>query len=269
MLFFLAIPVSNPIPSEFSRDRSSLFPPRSPFRRTRPSIRFRLSPSLAPPPSSSPHLLPFRPSFPLAFTPPHFLSHSSPLFHLSPQLTNKRAHPRASRTYAYERTHPPVRRFSFIAFTPSPTSCNSLYFNALGVKENEKRPSHIAQQTHYQQIRYKSPISSTVNPIYRRGELKKPKAFTPYALCHNHLRHTGEGVKAKNENRLTRARTREGKWRAIGNEKERHTQGLIESRVRRSENRIGVSRTTFFNRARTCRWVRLPVHGASCRAHPY
>ena len=50
-----------------------------------------------------------------------------------------------------------------------------------------------------------------MNPIYRRGELKKPKAFTPYALCHNHLRHTGEGVKAKNENRLTRARTREGK----------------------------------------------------------
>ena len=50
-----------------------------------------------------------------------------------------------------------------------------------------------------------------MNPIYRRGEPKKTKAFTPYALCHNHLRHTGEGVKAKNENRLTRARTREGK----------------------------------------------------------
>ena len=50
-----------------------------------------------------------------------------------------------------------------------------------------------------------------MNPIYRRGELKKTKAFTPYALCHNHLRHAGEGVKAKNENRLTRARTREGK----------------------------------------------------------
>ena len=50
-----------------------------------------------------------------------------------------------------------------------------------------------------------------MNLIYRHGELKKPKAFTPYALCHNHLRYTGEGVKAKNENRLTRARTREGK----------------------------------------------------------
>lgn len=52
-------------------------------------------------------------------------------------------------------------------------------------------------------------------PIYRRGELKKTKAFTPYALYHNHLRHTGEGVKAKNENRLTRARTREGKREKI------------------------------------------------------
>ena len=30
-------------------------------------------------------------------------------------------------------------------------------------------------------------------------------------LCHNHLRHTGEEVKAKNENLLTRARTREDK----------------------------------------------------------
>ena len=50
-----------------------------------------------------------------------------------------------------------------------------------------------------------------MNPIYRRGEPKKTKAFTPYDLCHNHLRHTGEGVKTKNENRLTRARTREGK----------------------------------------------------------
>ena len=85
----------------------------------------------------------------------------------------------------------------------------------LGVKENEKKPSQNTQPTHYQQIRNKFPISSTVNPIYRRGEPKKTKAFTPYALCHNHLRHTGEGVKAKNENCLTRARTREGKREKI------------------------------------------------------
>ena len=58
-----------------------------------------------------------------------------------------------------------------------------------------------------------------MNPIYRRGELKKTKAFTPYKLCHKHLRHTGEGVKAKNEKRRTRAHTREGKRIAIWNKK--------------------------------------------------
>ncbi len=35
---------------------------------------------------------------------PHFLSHSSPLFHLPPQLTHERAHPRALRAHAYTRT---------------------------------------------------------------------------------------------------------------------------------------------------------------------
>ena len=87
----------------------------------------------------------------------------------------------------------------------------------LDVKENEKKPSYIAQRTHYQQITHKSPISSTVIPIYRRGEPKKTKAFTPYALCHNYLRHTGEGVKAKNENRLTRARVRVHYNRRVAN----------------------------------------------------
>ena len=142
---------------------------------------------------------------------PHFLSLSSPLFHSPPQLTHDRAHPRASRTYAYERTHLHVRRFSFIAFTASPTPHNPLCINTLGVKENKQKPSQNKQRTHYQRINNKFPISSAVNPIYRRGEPKKTKAFTPYALCHKHLRHTGEGVKTKNENRLTRARTREGK----------------------------------------------------------
>ena len=128
--------------------------------------------------------------------------------HFSIPLPNKRtiAHPRALRAYAYACTYPHVRRFSFIAFTASPTSCNSLCFNTLGVKGNKKKPSLNTQPTHYQQINHKLPISSAVNPIYRRGEPKKTKAFTPYALCHNHLRHAGEGVKAKNENRLTRAR---------------------------------------------------------------
>ena len=96
---------------------------------------------------------------------PHFLSHSSPLFHLPPQFTHDRAHPRALRAYAYARTCPHVRRFSFIAFTASPISHNPLCNNALGVKENEKKPSQNTQPTHNQYINTKHPISSAVNFI--------------------------------------------------------------------------------------------------------
>ena len=130
----------------------------------------------------------------------------------------------------------------------------------------------ISKSTSYHKRQISSTVNSictAVNPIHHHREHKKTKAFTPYTLYHNHLRHTGEEVKAKNENLLTRARTREGKKPCIRSEKERHTQGSVESRARRSENGIGVRMTTLFNRARTCRWVRLPAHGASCRAHPY
>ena len=96
---------------------------------------------------------------------PHFLSHSSPLFHLPPQLTHERAHPRAIRAYAYTRTHLHVRRFSFIAFTASPTPHNPLGTNALWVKENEKKPSPNTQSSHNQYINTKHPISSAVNFI--------------------------------------------------------------------------------------------------------
>ena len=101
---------------------------------------------------------------PLRFL-PHFLSHSSPLFHPPPQLTHERAHTRAIRAYAYARTSPPIRRFSFLAFTPSPIPHNPLCTNALGVKENEKKPSQNAQQPHNQNINTKHPISPAVNFI--------------------------------------------------------------------------------------------------------
>ena len=56
-----------------------------------------------------------------------------------------------------------------------------------------------------------------------KREGRRKKAFTPIALCTNELRPAGEEVKAKNENRLTRARTRTGDARAraaqSGNEK--------------------------------------------------
>ena len=96
---------------------------------------------------------------------PHFPSHSSPLFHLPPQLTHERAHPRTLRAYAYARTNPHVRRFSFFSFTASPTFRNPLGTNALEVKENEKKPSQNTQQSHNQNISTKHPISSAVNFI--------------------------------------------------------------------------------------------------------
>ena len=105
---------------------------------------------------------------------PHFLSHSSPLFRLPPQLTHDRAHPRALRAYAYARIYPHVRRFSFIAFTASPIPRNPLCTNALGVKENEKKPSQNSQSPHNQCINTKHPISSTVNSICHRGEPHHP-----------------------------------------------------------------------------------------------
>ena len=106
--------------------------------------------------SQSPHPLHLPP--PLSFS---FL----PTFPSSSPITHERAHPRALRAYAYIRTHVHVRRFSFIAFTASPTSRNPLCTNALGVKENEKKPSPKAQSTHNQDINTKHPISSAVNFI--------------------------------------------------------------------------------------------------------
>ena len=45
---------------------------------------------------------------------------------------------------------------------------------------------------------------SLADKVSREG--RRVKAFTPIALCTNMLCATGEGVKAKKENRLTRAR---------------------------------------------------------------
>ena len=130
------------------------------------AFSFRASPSL---PSSSPSFSNNSLSAPHSPHPlrslPHFSSLSSPLFHLPPQLTHERAHPRAIRAYAYTHTYLHVRRFSFLAFTASPTLRNLLYTNALGVKENEKKPSPKTQSPHNQHINTKHPISSAVNFI--------------------------------------------------------------------------------------------------------
>ena len=142
------------------------FPSALPFLHSVKAFSFRVSLSL---PFSSPS---FSIDFLSALHSPlplhslsHFLSHSSPLFHLPPQLPHERAHPRALRAHAYTRTYPHVRRFSFIAFTASHPHHNSLCTNALGVKENEKKPSPKTQPPHNQYINTKHPISSAVNFI--------------------------------------------------------------------------------------------------------
>ena len=110
-----------------------------------------------------------RQSFRSSFTPPSSLPPPLSFSFLptfpSPSLTHERAHPRALRAYAYACTYPHVRRFSFIAFTASPTLRNPLCTNALGVKENEERPSQNTQQPHNQEINTKHPISSAANFI--------------------------------------------------------------------------------------------------------
>ena len=193
-VYFLShSPILNPISGDFSmarhsfQPRTSIFPcfslyfptlrallrdispfifPTLPFLHSMNAFPIRASLILHALPHPYLPIYPLRPSFPLPLRPlPQFPSHSSPLFHLPPQLTHERAHPRALRAYAYARTYLHVRRFSFIAFTASPTLRNPLYTNALWVKENEKKPSPNTQPPHNQYINTKHPISSAVNFI--------------------------------------------------------------------------------------------------------
>ena len=114
--------------------------------------------SSRPAPSSYSHCFPFRPSF----TPPSSLP---PPLSFSFLPTFPFPFPINARTRARVRTHLHVRRFSFIAFTASPIFRNPLCTNALGVKQNEKKPSPNTHPPHNQHISTKHPISSTVNFI--------------------------------------------------------------------------------------------------------
>jgi len=164
--FFPLFPVLSPFSGDFSRARSRFLPCEVHFFLVFPHPDpnfwgfFEEYFAILPPPTT------FSIHAPSPFTfLPHFISLSSPLFHLPPQLTHDRAHPRALRAHAYARTYPHVRRFSFIAFTASPTLRNPLCTNALGVKKNEKKPSPNTQPPHNQYINTKHTISSAVNFI--------------------------------------------------------------------------------------------------------
>ena len=109
------------------------------------SIDFLSAPHSPRPSPPSPTFFSFLPTFP------------------SPSPINTRS--RAQRAYAYACAYPHVRRFSFIAFTSSPTFHNPLYINTLGVKEKREkaftRYTTISKSTSY----HKHPISSAVNVI--------------------------------------------------------------------------------------------------------
>ena len=151
-------------------------------------LRFRLR--------SSPHLLR---SF-LGFIP------SSPVLRLRcPHFAHTRAHFRVhSRTPA----PPPI---SVFCLHSSPIYSNSLFINTQGVNI-----SPTPSPTGYGKV----PLFPTLPPYFSRhspclanckishraGEGIFLKAFTPYDLIYCALRPTGEEVKEKNENHLTRAR---------------------------------------------------------------
>ena len=109
-----------------------------------PHFQFMLPPSSLPPPLS----FSFLPTFP------------SP----SPINAQTRAHSRI--TCVHVHPHTLARQEVFVyclhRFT---THHNSLCTNALGVKENEKKPSQNTQPPHNQYINTKTPISSAVNFI--------------------------------------------------------------------------------------------------------
>jgi len=137
--FFALFPVLDSISGTFSRNCSRFLPCEAHFFLVFPHPDpkfwgfFEEYFAILPPPTA------FSIHAPSPFTSlPHFLSHSSPLFHLSPQLTHERAHPRALRAYAYACTYPHVRRFSFFflhRFTFLPQSAVHQYIRCEGKQE--------------------------------------------------------------------------------------------------------------------------------------
>ena len=113
------------------------------------------------------------------------------------------------------RTYARLSWFSFFAFTSSPALHKSLLVSALRVKTLSFSSSHRSspsdriinnsKQSLFQQNKTRQ-LPFLLRSI--GGEGKKPKAFTPNKLLHKDLSTPREGVKGKNENRLTR--TREG-----------------------------------------------------------
>ena len=105
----------------------------------------------SPPPSSPPHLLPFRPSFlPYLHPSPLSLAFLPTFPPLSPINKQTRALSRITHVHVRTRTSAHTRPSGGFRLLPSPTSRNTLCTNMLDVKEKKKRPSQNTQTPHYQ-----------------------------------------------------------------------------------------------------------------------
>jgi len=107
-----------------------------------------------------------------------------------------------------------LSRFSIFVFTPSHTLHIYFIHRSLSVKtfiSNTFTRLHLlfAPSSAHAGTSHRAPRA--IAPTRDGGEGFAPKAFTPICMDHNILRHTGEGVKAKNENRLMRAREKPSK----------------------------------------------------------
>ena len=133
--------------------------------------------------------------------------------------TQPRAVSASSRAYAWA----PVKRFSFFAFTSSPTCRNPHAHNAISVKALLVFPSPAPSHRHrWFGLCFQCTVSPPAEAATRAelvrshsatgerwGEGSPPQAFTHISLCINNLRNKGEEVKEKNRNCLTGAYARE------------------------------------------------------------
>ena len=102
-----------------------------------------------------------------------------------------------------------LSRFSIFVFTPSHTLHKQLIHRSLSVKtfiSDTFTRLHLlfAPSSAHAATPHRAPRA--IAPTRDGGEGFAPKTFTSIYMDHNILRHTSEEVKAKNENRLMRAR---------------------------------------------------------------
>ena len=107
-----------------------------------------------------------------------------------------------------------LSRFSIFAFTPSHTLHKYFIHRLLSVKtfiSDTFTRLHLlfAPSSAHAATPHRAPRA--IVPARDGGEGFASKTFTPIYMNHNILQHTGEGVKAKIENRLMRAREKPSK----------------------------------------------------------